>query len=207
MEKHFQIGPDFLQHRCAGNFHHTVQDREHPAGHTAQIGHVTVYGLSGNAVALYFKVTEQSSLLAGNSYQIDQRVYVFYKNGAQVAHKATFQIVVGRMASTQNQGPSIKNTALGVIAQIPHHGISSASVVCILQSVLADRDELALVVCGAAALGIPFHHTRPQQIFLSLAHTVNIAFKFLISVNGLTLGKILVTAYAGIVVLPSPLRG
>ena len=52
-----------------------------------------------------------------------------------------------------------------------------------LQTVVANGYELALVVGGARGFGIPFHASFPQQVALAVAHTVDVALEFLVGVH------------------------
>ena len=100
----------------------------------------------GDAVALHLKVGEQGGLFLGHSHQIGQGVDVFDENGAQVAHYAVAQVVVGRMAAAEDESLAVEHPALGVVFQIEGHGIRASFIVEVLQSVVAHGDELALVV-------------------------------------------------------------
>ena len=206
MEEHLQVGPHLGQVVLASNLQHTVHHGEHPRGHTAEVGNVLLNSLVGNAVALQFEIRQQCSFLLGHTHQVHQRVDVLNKYGTEVAHQRLPDIVIGCMAATQYQCLAIEDTALGIIAQIPCHGIPATGIVGILETVLADGDELALVVGGSTGFCIPAHLAGPKHICLALAHAVDEMLQILVGIDGRGVGKLLVCTYFCKVVLPAPLR-
>ena len=88
------------------------------------------------------------------------------------------------MAASQYQGLAVEDTAMGIVAQIPCHGIPATGIMGIPKAVLADGDELALVVGGSAGFGIPSHLPRPKDIPFALAHTVDGQFQVLVGIHG-----------------------
>ena len=87
MEEYLNIRPDLFEMGLARHLHHAVQYREHPGGYTRDVGDILCHCFTGNTFTLYLKVAEQCSLLLGYSYQINQRIDVFYQNGTEVAHQ------------------------------------------------------------------------------------------------------------------------
>ena len=59
------------------------------------------------------------------------------------------QVIVGRMAASQNEGAAVEKAALGIVAQIEAHAVGASSIVCVVQAIAAHGDELALVVGGS----------------------------------------------------------
>ena len=53
----------------------------------------------------------------------------------------------------------------------------------VLQTLLRDRYELALVVGRARRLGIPLHLSGPQHVTLAVAHAVDVALQLLVGVD------------------------
>ena len=106
-------------------------------------------GFQGYLIAFDFKVAQKGCCLFGYTDHIDHRVDVFNENGAQVAYQTVGQVVVGCMASSQNQGLAVEDAAFGVVFQIQYHGIGSSFVVGVVQAVFADGNEFAFVVRGA----------------------------------------------------------
>ena len=77
---------------------------------------------------------------------------------------------------------------------------------CVVQAIARDRNELALVVCCATRLGIPFHSSGPKHIFLAMPHTVDVAFQLFICVERRLLGKVLIAEVLAETVSPAPFR-
>ena len=69
MEEDFQIGPYLLKGAHSGLLQNTQQNRQHPRGYAAQVGHVGMQSLPGNALTLLLEVGKQSCLLAGNTHK------------------------------------------------------------------------------------------------------------------------------------------
>ena len=101
------------------------------------------------------------------------------------------------MAAAQYQRAPVEEAALRIIAQIERHGVETALIVYLLQTVVRNGDELALVVGGARRLGIPFNLSRPQHVVLAVAHTVDISLQFLVTVQGNGLGKVVIRLHGG----------
>ena len=116
------------------------------------------------------------------------------------------QVIVGRMAATQNEGAAVEKAALGIVAQIEAHAIGASSIMCVVQAIAAHGDELALVVGGSRRLGIPFHGSRPEDVALAMTHAIDISFQFLIGADGHLFGKLFVVADVGIMVFLTPKR-
>ena len=148
MEEHLNVGPYLFQMFLTRYFHHAVQHREHPGRYAADIGDVLVHRFTGYELALYLKVAQQGCLLLGYAHQVDQRIDVLYQNGTEVAHQRTCYIIVRRMTATKNQSLAVEHSRLGVVAEIQRYRVASTSIVNLLQTFVADRDELRLVVCG-----------------------------------------------------------
>ena len=62
----------------------------------------------------------------------------------------------------------------------------------LLQSFIADRDELRLIISGTTRLGIPFYTTRPKDIALTMTHTIYLALQFLVGIDGIVFHKIVI---------------
>ena len=110
------------------------------------------------------------------------------------------------MAAAQDERLAVEDTAFGMTREVPHHSITTACIVCIMQSVVAHRDELALVAGGSARLGIELHTSGPQDITLAMTHTVDKAFELLIRTHRRIGGKLTVTHALRIAVRMSPFR-
>ena len=63
MEEYFQVRPNLLQMRLASDFHHAVQDGEHPRRYTTDVGDVFVHRLAGYTLSLDFKIGNQRCFL------------------------------------------------------------------------------------------------------------------------------------------------
>ena len=87
------------------------------------------------------------------------------------------------MASTQDQTLAVEHPALGVIAQIEGHGVEAAGIMDVVQTVMRDRDKLALVVGRSRRLGIPSYLSRPQHVALAVAHAVYVALEVFVGVD------------------------
>ena len=183
MEEHLDVGPHLFQVLLARHLHHTGEYGEHPRGHTRDIRHILVHRLPGNALALHLEVREQGRLLLGYTHQIHQGVDVFNEDGTQVAHQRVLEVIVGGMTTSQNQALAIKHPRLGIVSQVDRHRVAPTGIVNFLQALVAHRDKLRLVVGGSTRLGIPFHTSWPEDIRLTLAHTVDVAFQFLIGIH------------------------
>ena len=96
------------------------------------------------------------------------------------------------MTSPKNERFTSEESAFGIVVEIECHRISSTSIVQLLESLVADRDKLALVVRGARRFGIPAHFSWPEDTRLSVAHAVDVGFQTLIVVEGYALCKTLV---------------
>ena len=148
VEKHFDVGPHLFKVLLARQFHDPCQHGEHPRGHSAQVGDVLVERLAGYAVALHLEVVEQRGLLLGHSHEVYQGVDVLYEDGAQVAHEAAGDVVVGRVAAAEDEPLAVEHSAFGVVAEVQGHRVAAALVVGVLQPFAAYGYELALVVGG-----------------------------------------------------------
>ena len=115
------------------------------------------------------------------------------------------QIIVRCMATAKNQGSARKDTAVGVLLQVKGYGITATCIVQVLQTFLADRNELALVVGCSRRLGIPAHLSRPQHILFAVTHTVYISLDFFVSLNGNALLEILIILDCSVLMFLSPL--
>ena len=161
VEEHFQVGPYLVERLLAADLQDTGQHTEHPRRYTAQVGHVLLPGLVGNALALQLKVVQQRCLLLRHAYQVGQRVDILDEDSAQVAHQTALHIVVRRVASAQDERAPVEQAALRVVAQIEGYAVETASIVDMLQTLVRYRDKLRLVVGRSRRLGIPFHLSRP----------------------------------------------
>ena len=74
------------------------------------------------------------------------------------------------------------------------------------QSFLRHGNELRLVVGGAARLGVPFHPSWPQHVFLAVAHAVDVTFERLIVVQRHTAHKVVVCVHVAKAVVSAVLR-
>ena len=177
----------------AREFHHPCKHRQHPRRHTADICHILVKRLPCDAVALQLKIRNQCSLFLGHTHKIGKRVDVFDKNGTEVTHDTVCHIIIRRMASSEDQCPSVEETAFGVICEIHCHGILTSPIVGVFKSLGAYGNKLALVVGGARGFGIPFHCSRPEHVSLSMPHSVDVTFQFLVCVQGGVGSEILIS--------------
>ena len=203
VEKHFQVRPHFVERLGTRQLQHAHQHRQHPRRHTAQVGHVLVHRLSGYAVTLHLEVAQQCCMLLRHAYEVGQRVDVFNQDGAQVAHQRVVNIVVGLMAATQDEALAVEHAGLRIVLQIERHHILATTVVNVLQTLLRNRNEFRLVVGRTARLRIPLHSTRPQHIGLAVAHAVDVALQFLITVLRHQASKVVVVVDAVEAVLPT----
>ena len=92
-----------------------------------------------------------------------------------------------------------------MIVQIQSYGIFATGVVYILQALLADGDELALVVGGAGRFGVPFHCARPEYMLFALSHSVDVRLQFFVGIDGNFLCIVLVTFHLGVAKQTAPL--
>ena len=146
-----------------------------------------------NAVALELKVGEQRRTLLGHAEEhIDQGVDVLDEDCREVTHQRAFHIIVRRMAAAEDERLAVEEAAVGVVAQIESHHVGSAFIVDIMKAGAGHRNELRLVIRRARRLGIPSDKPRPQHIGLAVAHAVDVAFQFLIRIDGYVLGKVVV---------------
>ena len=96
------------------------------------------------------------------------------------------------MTTAKNERFTREESTLGIVVQIECHRISSTSIVQLLESLVADRDKLALVVRSARRFGIPAHFSWPEDARLSVAHAVDVGFQTLVVVEGDALCETLV---------------
>ena len=101
------------------------------------------------------------------------------------------------MAATQNQSAPVEHPRLRVVAQVERHRVASACIMNLLKALAADGDELRLVVCCSARLGIPTNTSWPKHIGLAMTHTVYLALQFLIAVDGIHLDEVVVASRRG----------
>ena len=149
MEEALQVGPHLIEVLLSGEFQHPDQYAQHPRGNSRDIGNVLSHGLLGYTVTLQLEIAQQGSGLARHPHHIGQGIDIFYQDGAQVSHQAVRQIVVGRMAASQYQALAVEEAALGMVAQIKSHGIETALIMYVAQSLISDGDKLAFVIGGA----------------------------------------------------------
>ena len=164
----------------AAEFHNAVEHRQHPRRHAAEVGDVLVHGLTCNAVALHLEIAQQCCFFRRHTHKIGQRVDVLDENGAEIADQRARYIVVGLMASAEDETASVEHAALRVVSQVESHDIATALVMQPLQSLFRNRYELRLIIGCAARLGIPFHLARPEYIRFAMTHAVNALLQFLI---------------------------
>jgi len=136
VEEYLQVWPYLFQMFLARYFHHTHQHAEHPTRHARYVGHVLVQGLMCDAVALHLEIAQQGGFLLRHTYHVDQWIDILDEDGTQVAYQTIRQIVVGRMAATQNETLAIKKPALGVVAQIESYRIATTGIVDVMQSIV-----------------------------------------------------------------------
>ena len=77
---------------------------------------------------------------------------------------------------------------------------------CVVQTIIADWNELALVVCRAARLSIPLHSSWPKHIPFTMPHAVDVAFQFFVSIERRLLGEVLIAKVLVETVCPTPFR-
>ena len=161
MEEYLKIWPNLFQMRLAGQFHHAVEYRKHPRRYTADVGDVFRHGLAGYAVSLLLEVRQQGCLLLGYADKVYQRIDVLNQNGTQVAYQRTRQIVVRGMAATQDEATSVEHAALGIVSQVDGYRVIAPGIVDLLQTFIADGNELRLVVRCSARLRVPLYTSGP----------------------------------------------
>ena len=110
------------------------------------------------------------------------------------------------MAATQNQRTSIEQSRIGIVAKIKRYGVVTTCIVNLLQSFIADRDELRLIIGSTTRLGIPLYTTRPKDIALTMTHTVYLTLQLLIGIDRIVFHEILITLSGGKTVF-SPIFG
>ena len=120
----------------------------------------------------------------------------FNEDGAEVADERSLDVVVGRVAAAEDERLSVEHPAVGVVAQVVHHHVGAAFIMDVAQTIVGDGYELRLVVGRSRRLGVPFHQSRPQHVLLAVAHAVDVAFEFLVGVDGNVLGEIVVVVDA-----------
>ena len=107
------------------------------------------------------------------------------------------------MTAAKNQGSSVEDVRLRIVLQVHCHSIEAALVVHPLQTFLTDRNKLRLVVSRTARLGIPLHTAWPEDIRLTMAHTVDGALQFLVGIDGDMTHEILVALHPREGMVPS----
>ena len=195
VEKDFQIGPDFFEMRLAGEFHHALEHRHHPRRHAADVGHVLIHRLAGDAVALDFEVADQRRLFLRDTDQIGNRVDVLEHDGAHVADQRILDVEVRRVAAAQDEGLAVEDAAFGMVLQIIGQRIESAPVMRFLQPFPADGDEFRLVGGRAGRFGVPFHAAGPENVIRAVAHPVDVLLELLVGMEGHPGGKIFVSVH------------
>ena len=194
MEEHFEVGPDLVQRGGSCEFHHPRKDGHHPRGDTADIRHVLVHGDACNLVALLLEIGKQGHALGRCAHDIDEGIDIFDEDGREVAHEGVLLVVVGRMATAEDECAAVKETAIWIVAQIEGHGIGATGIVCILQSLCRDGDELALVVGCSRGFGVPAYASGPEDVALAAAHSVDIGLQLFVGAYGHGACEVLVTA-------------
>ena len=96
------------------------------------------------------------------------------------------------MASPKDKALAVEEPTLRMIAEIIGNHILPALVVNGLQSLMGNRDELALVIGRTRRLGVPSHRPRPEHVAFSVAHTVDVAFQFFVGVDRNVLHEIII---------------
>ena len=206
VEEDFQVRPHFFEMVLAGEFQHARQDREHPGRHAADVGHVFVEGFGRDPLAFDFEIAEQGRFFLRHPHQVDHRIDVLEHNGANVAHERVFDIVVGRVAATQDEGLSVQDAAFRMVAQVIGDGVEAALIVGLVQTFVADGDEFRLVVGGTRRLGKPLDAPGPEDVALPVAHPVDRALEFFVGVDGDLAGEGFIVLDAGETVLTAKLR-
>ena len=176
----------------AAEFHNAGEYRHHPRRYTAEVSDVLVEGLACYTFTFLFEVGEKCCLLSRHAYEIHQRVDILYEYGTEVTHQGASNVIVGSMTATEDKSFAVEHPALGVVLQVHSHSVGSASIVYALQSFLGDGNKLALVVGCSRRFGVPFYLSPPENVFLSVAHTVYVAFKLFVSIDGNILCKVFV---------------
>ena len=194
MEENFEVGPDLIKRGSACEFHDPCEDGHHPRGDTADVRHVLVHGYARYLVALLLEIGEQGHALGRCADDIDEGVDIFDEDGGEVAHEGVLLVVVGRMATAEDECAAVEEAAVGIVAQIEGHGIGATGIVCILQSLCRDGDELALVVGCSRGFGVPAYAAGPQDVALAAAHSVDIGFQLFVGAYGHGACEVLVTA-------------
>lgn len=126
------------------------------------------------------------------AHEVDERVDVLDKDGAQIAHQRTREVVVGGVRTAEDEGTTVEEATLGVVVEVDGHGIGATSVVGVVESGCRNGNEFALVVGGAAGLGIPFHASGPEDVGFTVTHAVDIAFEVVVGGEGTVMHKLLV---------------
>src|SRR5690606_1445783 len=86
--------------------------------------------------------------------------------------------------TTDNNGFAHENFIFRPVVAIDGKHILSPLVVALLKGFHTDRDKLASIRRGTGRFGKPLDIRRPQQVLLSLDHTVDITFYIVIITNG-----------------------
>ena len=183
MEEHLQVRPHLLKMRLTRHLHHAVQHRQHPRGHTTDVGDILVHRLAGYTLTLHLEVGEQRRLLLRHTNQVDQRIDVLNQNGTKVAHQRARHIVIRCMTATKDETLAVEHPRLGVITEIERHRVTATSIMNLLETVTTDRNKLRLVICRTARFGIPLHTAGPQNVSLTVSHAVDVALQFLVGVD------------------------
>ena len=64
-----------------------------------------------------------------------------------------------------------------------------------LQTIVRNRNKLALVVGCARRLSVPFHRTRPKYVAFAMAHSVDVALELFVGVERHILGEVVIAMY------------
>ena len=195
VEEYLDVRPHLLKMLFAAEFHNAGEYRQHPRRYTAEVSDVLVEGLACYTFTFLFEVGEKCCLLSRHAYEVHQRVDILYEYGTEVTHQGARNVIVGSMTAAEDKSFAVEHPALGVVLQIHSHSVGAASIVYALQSFLGNRDELTLVVGRSRRFGVPFYLSPPENVFLSVAHTVYVRFQFLVCVYGDVLGEILISTY------------
>ena len=205
MKKDLEIGPQLINALLTGDVEHMLEHSHHPRRHTRYVCHIPVNGCAGNTLHLLLKITQQGNLLLRNAENIHQQTAVLYEYGAQIAHKAAWQVVVGRMAAAQNKPLACQQAAAGVAGHIYGDNIIPTLVVHVVQACLRNGDKLALVIGCARRLCKPLAATFPKHILHTMAHAVNIGLERFIVLKAYRSSKLFILPDGRIVVPYTPL--
>ena len=184
VEEYLEVRPYVLDVLLSRNFENAHEHGEHPRRYAGDVCNVLVHRLAGNPVAFDLEVADERCGLLRYPDEFGQRRDILDEDGTEVADERVGEVVVRLVAASENEASAVEDAALGIVVQIERDAILRTLIVNVLQALLRDGYELALVVGCSGALGIPLHQSGPQNVLLAMAHTVDVALERLVVVDG-----------------------